>query len=177
MDEKTFPYRLDARTRGILAGIMQTLIAGDATLQSPGASPITILFSNKEHGTPMDAPIYATDKGISLIYRMNNVAKAHPQTLDWLKKYNEYIGRRLKASAKPAAERCTVMVEATYAGQINYYFTYMMRYEDDSLAQNMPQGLLVATEPLMLAAGQQATRAPARQAGQQASAPEQANWL
>lgn len=177
MDEKSFPYRLDARTRGILAGIMQVLIAGGATLQSPGASPITILFDNKDRGVPMDAPVYATNKGIALVYRMNNVAQAHPQTMDWLKKYNSYISRRLKAPATPAAERCTVMVEATYEGQVNYYFTYMLRYEDDSLAQDTPQGLLVATEPLMLAASQQATRAtPAQQAagGQKI---ETASWI
>lgn len=177
MDERSFPYRLDSRTRGVLAGIMQVLINANATLQSPGASPITILFDNKERGVPMDAPVYATDKGIALIYRMNNVAKADPATMEWLKKYNSYISRRLKAPATPAAERCTVMAEATYGGQVNYYFTYMLRYEDDSLAQDTPQGLLVATEPLMLASQQQA--APAKQAQPAASAKreEEANWL
>lgn len=165
MDEATFPYRLDQRTRDILAGMMSVLIKADATIQAASGTPMTVLFNNKDQGVPMDAQVYTTPDGIALVYRLNNVALAHKPTLEWLKKYNAHISGRLKSPASPAAERCTVMVEATYNGQIKYYFTYMMRYEDDSLAQDMPQGRLVATEPLMLAAGMQAR--PAGRASEQ----------
>jgi len=176
MDEKTFPYRLDVRTRNVLAGLVLTMIDGNATLQSSLATPMTILFSNKENGVPMDAQVYTTPNGIALIYRLNNVAKAHQPTMEWLRRYNAFVSKRLKASAVPAAERCTVMVEATYTGQMQYFFTYMMRYEDDSLAQDMPQGLLVATEPLLLAREQQA--APAMRAKPaQVNQPEEASWV
>jgi len=176
MDVSTFPYRLDARTRAALAGIMQALIQAGATLQS-SSFPMTVLFSDKEGGLPLDAQIYMGSTGIALVYRMNNVAAVDVKSLEWLKKYNKFMKSKLKAPANPAAERCTVMVEATYEGQLRYHFSYMMRYEDDSLAQDMPQGRLYTTEPLYIApaAGQPAKQAvPAKPARQQA---EDAVWL
>jgi hypothetical protein len=173
MEENTFPYRLDDRTRSSLAGLMQVLISSGAQLQS-SSMPMTILFTDKEGGVPMDAQLYMSASGISLVYPMNNVAKADPESKAWLNRYNLFISRRLKEPAVPAAERCTVMVEATYGGQLKYYFTYMMRYADNSLAQDMPQGRLYATEPLSMPGLASPRRArPAQPASEQASA----DWI
>jgi hypothetical protein len=152
---------------------MQALIQSDARLQS-AASPMTALFSNKEDGVPMDAQIYMGKTGIALVYRMNNVANTNQQVMAWLKRYNQFVSGTLKAPATPAAERCTVMVEATYEGQLKYYFSYMMRYEDDSLAQGMPQTRLYATEPLHMASQPALQAVPAQPVSQQA---EEASWL
>lgn len=173
MDIATFPYRLDTRARDALAGIMQALVLSNSKLQS-ATTPMTLLFADKEDGLPLDAQIWMSAEAIALIYRMNNVAQTDPKVLDWLKKYNAFITRSLKSPALPAAERCTVMVEATYGGQLKYYFSYMMRYEDESLAQDMPQGQLYATEPLHMSHAAQAERAgQAEQASQQ----EEISWL
>ncbi len=170
MEIETFPYRLDARARDALAGVMQALVQSNSKLQS-ASTPMTLLFSDKEDGLPLDAQIWMGTDGIALVYRMNNVAQTDPKILDWLKKYNAFVTRSLKSAALPAAERCTVMVEATYNGQLKYYFSYMMRYADESLAQDMPQGRLYATEPLHMSQAQQAPQA--KQAGQQ----EEISWL
>ena len=153
---------------------MSSLIRSGAKLQS-ASTPMTMLFDNKKDNIPMDAQIWAGQKGIALVYRLNNIASTSPETLDWLKRYNAFISGTLKAPATPAAERCTVMVEATYTGQLMYYFTYMMRYADESLAQDMPQSRLYATEPLQLTVpaltAEQAAPAP------QASEQREASWL
>jgi hypothetical protein len=176
MDEKSFPYRLDNRARSVLAGMMLALIQGDGLLQS-SQMPITLLFENKENGLPLDSPIYMMRDGIRVSYRLNNIADTCPKCLDWLKKYNQFISGRLKSSAVPAAERCMVQIEAGYDGTLKYYFYYMMRYEDNSLAQDMPQGILFATEPLFRAEDS-VPALPATQAAPaaQAERAEQASW-
>lgn len=176
MEVETFPYRLDVRARDALAGIMQALVLSNSKLQS-ASTPMTLLFSDKEDGQPLDAQIWMGSDGIALVYRMNNVAQTDPKILDWLKKYNAFITRSLKASATPAAERCTIMVEATYGGQLKYYFSYMMRYEDESLAQDMPQGRLYATEPLHMSHAVQAKQAERASQAEQASQQEEISWL
>lgn len=173
MDIDTFPYRLDVRARDALAGIMESLVLSSAKLQS-ASTPMTLLFSDKEDGQPMDAQIWMGSDGIALVYRMNNVAQTDPKILDWLKKYNAFVTRSLKSAATPAAERCTIMVEATYGGQLKYYFSYMMRFEDESLAQDMPQGRLYATEPLHMSHAAQAKQA---KRAEPASQQEEISWL
>lgn len=176
MEIESFPYRLDTRARNALAGIMQALVLSNAKLQS-ASTPMTLLFGDKENSLPLDAQIWMGAEGIALVYPLNNVAKADPRTLDWLKKYNAFIAQRLTAIATPAAERCTVMVEATYSGQLKYYFSYMMRYADDSFAQDMPQGRLYATEPLLMSQTAQAEQAKQVKQAAQASEQEEISWL
>ena len=176
MEVETFPYRLDVRARDALAGIMQALVLSNSKLQS-ASTPMTLLFGDKEDGQPLDAQIWMGGDGIALVYPMNNVAQTDPKILDWLKRYNAFLTRSLKSAALPAAERCTVMVEATYGGQLKYYFSYMMRYEDESLAQDMPQGRLYATEPLHMSHAVQAQQTEQAKQAEKVSQQEEISWL
>ncbi|MHC4412312.1 MAG: hypothetical protein ACYSW6_04960, partial [Planctomycetota bacterium] len=62
-------------------------------------------------------------------------------------------------------------------GQLKYYFSYMMRYEDESLAQDMPQTQLYATEPLHMSHAAQAKQAERAGQAEQASQQEEISWL
>jgi len=125
---------------------------------------MSIIFTEKNGGVPMDAHVFATPDGMAIRYPLNNVAKSDPKTMEWLRQYHSSLSNVLKAPGTPAAELSVVMIEATYNGQLKYYLTYMVRYADQSLAQDTPQGRLYATEPLLLARSPASLATPAPQA-------------
>lgn len=176
MDESTFPFRVDGRTREFLSALVGVLQAYDVRFASR-AGGVQVQFQNKgQDRTTVDAPIAFTQDGLQMAIPMNAVAKSNKKALDWLRSYHDFIQRSRNKQFTAVPQRCNVVVEARVDGQMKYYLTYMVSHEDGSLAQDMPQGRLYATEAL------HASPANSRPASQQASyeqagPQEQAAWM
>lgn len=166
MDENTFPFRVDNRTRSFLSALIGALAEHDVRLASP-AGGVQVQFQNKgaDQRTTVDAPIAFTEHGLQMQLAMNAVAKSNPKAMAWLGQYHNFLqsGRGQSFTAIP--QRCNVVVEARTDGQLKYFLTYMVAHEDGSLAQDTPQGKLFATEALHVAApaSQPAASQPASQ--------------
>lgn len=175
MDETTFPFRIDGRTKLFLSALAGVLSEHDVRFAS-SAGGVHAQFQNKgENRTTIDAPLAFTQDGLQMSMPMNAVAKSNPSALAWLRKYHDHLQRSRGESFEAVPQRCSVVVEARTDGQLRYYMTYMVTHEDGSLAQEMPQGKLFATEALFAAPASQ--QAGSKQAGQRANEPEQAAWI
>lgn len=119
----------------------------------------------------MDATIVFKNAGTQIYYPMNAIAKGDSKSMAWLKKYQQWLANK-RGNLTPDPDRCNVVVEANFDGGLKYYFTYMARHEDNSLAQDLPQGLLFHTESLFLAS----EPAPPAAEQEQAKPAEQAAW-
>jgi hypothetical protein len=172
MDESTFPYRVDERTKAFLSELVALFQSHDVRFASH-AGGVQVQFQNKGQGrSTVDAPIAFTQDGLQMALPMNAVAKSSPEAMKWLGQYHDFIQRSRSESFKAIPQRCNVVVEARVDGQIKYYLTYMVAHDDGSAAQDMPQGRLYATEAL--AASRPAERRPA---SEQASQLEPAAWI
>jgi hypothetical protein len=178
MDESTFPFRVSGRTKEFLSALVGAFQAYDVRLAS-SAGGVQIQFQNKgtERDT-VDAPVAFTQEGLHMSLAMNAVAKSSPQAMTWLRQYHDYIQQSRSQTLTAIPQRCRVVVEARVDGQLKYYLTYMVAHDDGSLAQDMPQGKLYATEALHAAPAN--VRQPAASpppASQPAGQPEPASWL
>ena len=176
MDESTFPYRVDDRTRLFLSGLISIMQEHNVRLAAP-AGRVQLQFLDKgTQSTTIDAPMSFTPDGIQITLPLNAVAKTSKPARTWLRGYQEFIVRGRNENLSPVPQRCSVSVEARVDGQIKYYLTYMVSHEDGSLAQNMPQGRLYATEALHIGQklAEPADQQASTQAGQHA---EPAAWL
>ena len=174
MDEQSFPFRLDARSRAFLANLVGVLQSHEARFSSQ-AGGVQLQFLNKgTNPTTIDAPVAFTGKGLQMNVPLNAVAKTNTQSAKWLRQYHSFLSKSRGQAFTPVPQRCSVTVEARVDGQLKYHLTYMVAHEDGSLAQDTPQGLLYATEAL----GPGAALLPAEQAD---SEPDQqaepASWL
>lgn len=153
MQVETFPYRVDDRTRIFLSSIIGALQVSNARITSPGRG-INVQYLDKNPGSalPIDGPIAFMKDGVQIIHMMQAVAKSSDSARTWLRRFNEYISgasvRQGKGPLMPVAQRSFVLVEARYDGSMKYYMTYMAAHEDETLAQDTPQGRLYATEAL-----------------------------
>jgi hypothetical protein len=175
MDESTFPFRVDSRTRLFLSALIGVLAEHDVRLASP-AGGVQVQFQNKgtDKRTTVDAPIAFTQDGLQMPLPMNAVAKSNPEAMKWLGQYHNFIQQSRNQNFTAIPQRCNVVVEARTDGQLKYYLTYMVAHEDDTLAQDTPQGKLYATEALHVPAPASPASQPA--ASQPAGQPEQAAW-
>ena len=172
MEVSTFPFRVSERTRQFLADLMVAMSNSNTRFAASSGKVYVQFLEKGAEPLEIDAPVIFTQSGIQMVLPMNGVAKTHPESLTWLQRYQNFITQK-RGNLVPISDRCNVMVEATADGQLKYYFTYMVAHEDGSLAQDMPQGRLYATEGLHAPARQQAP--PAQQApAQQAS---DAAWM
>jgi hypothetical protein len=174
MDEQSFPFRLDARSRAFLANLVGVLQSHDARFSSQ-AGGVQLQFLNKgANPTTIDAPIAFTGQGLQMNVPLNAVAKTSPQSAKWLRAYHSFLSKGRGEDFSPVPQRCSVTVEARTDGQLRYHLTYMVAHKDGSLAQDTPQGLLYATEAL----GAGAVVMPADSAdNQSAGQAEPASWL
>lgn len=178
MDESTFPFRVNDRTKQFLSALVGVFQAYDVRLASP-ASGVQVQFQNKgTDRSTVDAPVAFTQDGLQMAIPMNAVAKSNPQAMQWLRQYHEHIQRSRGQTLNAVPQRCRVVVEARVDGQLKYYLTYMVAHEDGSLAQDMPQGRLYATEALH-ASPANTYSPPASQpaASQPAGQAEPASWM
>ncbi len=174
MDESTFPYRVDERTRTFLSDLIGVMQKADARFSSH-SSGIQLQFLNKgTQTTTIDAPMAFTQEGVQMNIPLNAVAKTSPAARTWLKRYQEFIDRG-KADLSPVPQRCSVTVAARVDGQLRYHLTYMVAHEDGTQAQDMPQGRLYATEALGAPSPVTVVSQPAGQ--QNAGLAEPASWL
>ena len=176
MDEKTFPFRLDARTSAFIADLIGIMQNHDLRLSSR-AGAVTIQFLNKgtQSGT-IDSEIAFTPNGVQMNLSMNAVAKNNPASATWLRQYHAFISRNRQLT--PVPSRCSVTVEGRVDGQLKYYLTYMVAHEDGSLAQDMPQGRLYHTTALGSAQPVHQPPQPAAAAGASPGVlAEPASWL
>lgn len=176
MEISTFPFRVSERTRQFLADLMFAMSNSNARFAA-ASERIHMQFLDKgSEPTEIDAPVRFTKDGVQVVLTMNGVAKTSPESLEWLKRYQSFIVQS-HGNMVPISNRCHVMVEATASGQIQYYFTYMVAHEDGTLAQDMPQGRLYATEGLHAPARQQAQQAEQAKPAPPAEPAEQVEWL
>lgn len=174
MDESTFPFRVDSRTRAFLSALVGALAEHNVRLASPG-SGVQVQFQDKgDVRTTIDGPIAFTQDGLQMALPMNAVAKSNPGAMAWLSKYHQFIQSSRGEHFTAIPQRCNVVIEARTDGQLKYYLTYMVTHEDGSLAQEMPQGKLYATEGLF---APPASQPAAQQAGQPAGQAEPASWM
>lgn len=174
MDEQSFPFRLDARSRAFLANLIGVLQSNNARFSS-AAGGVQLQFLDKgANSTTIDAPVAFTTSGLQMNVPMNAVAKTSQKSATWLRQYHSFISKNRSESFTPVPQRCSVTVEARVDGQLRYHLTYMVAHEDGSLAQDTPQGLLYATEAL----GAASAPVPAQQAAsEQTGQAEPAAWL
>ena len=171
MQEETFPFRLDPRTQRTISGLVALMVREKFNFQAT-VGRTQMLFLDKDSGIPIDTPISFSSEGVTLSYPLNAVAKYNPQAKQWLQKYHQFLVSK-RGNLTPVSERCGVTVEAKYDGQLKYYLSYMTAHDDGSMAQDMPQGKLFATEPLFL----QAEPALPEPASEPVPAAEPAGWL
>ena len=172
MDESTFPYTVDERTRLFLSDLVSLLQSHDVRFASH-AGGVQVQFQNKgQQRTTVDAPLAFTQDGVQMAIPMNAVAKSNAGALEWLRKYHTFLENSRGESFTAIPQRCNVVVEARVDGQIRYYLTYMVAHEDRSLAQDTPQGKLYKTEALSAPSA----RKPASQQSEPAGQQEQAVW-
>jgi len=150
MQEETFPFRLDTRTRQAISDLAAAMMRHKFSFQGT-VGRTQMLFFDKDEGIPIDVPINFSTKGVTLDYPMNAVAKYNPESRQWLQKYHQFLVAA-RGNLDPVPQRCHVTIEADQSGQLRYYLTYMTTHPDGSLAQDMPQGKLYASEPLFLPA-------------------------
>lgn len=174
MEPNTFPFRLDARTRKALSSMIGIMVSQDVRL-SATTGHVHLIFLEKGAGNhwPMDATITFTRDGMQIYYPMNAVAKGDSKSMAWLKRYQQWIVSK-RGNLAPDPERCGVLVEARFDGQLRYHFSYMARHEDNSFAQDLPQGRLYHTEALFVDASEPAP--PAQREQKPAELAPQAAW-
>jgi hypothetical protein len=172
MEPSTFPFRVSERTRQFLADLMVAMSNSNARFSAASGRMYVQFLEKGQEPKDIDAAVIFTGEGIQLILPMNGVARTNSKSMAWLKKYQGFINQS-RGNLVPVSDRCNVLVEATVNGQIKYYFTYMVAHEDGSMAQDMPQGHLYATEGLHTPA-----RQPAQPASQAPAEPaEAAEWM
>lgn len=173
MQVETFPYRINERTKKFLFDLISILVENDVRLAAT-TSRTQILFLNKGgDSTTIDLPITFGNQGVTATIALNAVAKMDHDSGVWLRSFHQFT-LKSKPDVVPVVERCHVTVEARFDGTLKYYLTYMVAHKDGSLAQDMPQGRLYATESL--AASRLASRQQASEPAQDAGGPVAA-WL
>jgi hypothetical protein len=175
MDETTFPYRVDDRTRAFLATLVSVMDESQVRFAShTGGIQVQFLDKGTESAT-IDAPVAFLQEGLRMVLPMNAVAKTNPKAAGWLRKYHQYLENTRREQFTPLPTLCKVTVEAKVDGRLEYYLTYMVAHSDDSPAQNTPQGKLYATEPLY---GKQASKPAGKPASKQRQdVVEEASWM
>lgn len=176
MNEQTFPYRIDLRMKKFLADLIGVMQRNDVRFASH-VGGVQIQYLNKgANSTTVDTPISFTVYGLQISIPLNAVAKTSPMSSKWLRQYHQYISQSRGQNFTPVPQRCNVTVEARVDGTLKYYLTYMVAHEDGSLAQDMPQGRLYATEAVANIPPAEAAKL-AEQAEKTAGQPEGASWL
>jgi len=174
MNENTFPFRLDERGRAFLSALVGVMQQYDARFASHSGGVQVQFLEKGTSSRTIDAPISFTQDGAQMSIPLNAVAKTHPQSREWLKRYQAFVNKSRGEQMEPVPQRCYVMVDARADGQLRYHLTYMVSHGDGSLAQDMPQGYLYATEALNAAASVPASKPASSKPRQQQ---ERASWL
>lgn len=149
MEVSTFPFRIDERTHNFLSGVVSSAINNGCRMQSLVQGQCSLLVDKKE-GKGLDGNIIFQPDGVVLTYPIRAVAKQDRNSAKWLNNYHSFLQKSRKSVFEPVMPRCIVTVKAFYDGRLEYYLTYMVAYEDESIAQDTPQGALYARDSLSI---------------------------
>lgn len=145
---ESFPFRLDENTLSLVRGLIQTFVSHNARMQSASrAGEAAILFDKQMAGNSIDVNFAFDQDGLILSYPLQAIGKSGG-IRDWMNTFHAQLQTQKKGALTPIKARCFVTVKAFYNGQLHYYLTYMVTHEDNTIAQDTPQGKLYATSSL-----------------------------
>ena len=147
MNLNEFPFRVDERTHAFLSDITGAMVRNRCKFQSLVQGQVSLLVQ-KDKGVGLDGNVIFTPEGVVVTYPIKAISSQDRKAAAWLNRYHGFLQKQKKSELRPVINRCFVMVKCFLNGNMEYYLTYLVAYEDESIAQDTAQGALYAKEIL-----------------------------